>query len=199
MEKKNCWALLTTLPTVDHRQSLLFSKAQRKTREKKDVRALYGALGMTSMHHRSSMCHKSKPHPQSFYSAPNSLQELPNTLASFFYFFSLIFYFHPCNRLSQKGGPSYSLHFTMVMINIALAKVHKFFPEKIPSCLGFSKHIEVENWQKKIREIRRQVKKKKKKSKNSTDKWSYLSSLTQASPTCQTCCHNLKQPTVQIR
>lgn len=49
----------------------------------------------------------------------------------------------------------------MVMINIALAKVHKFFPEKIPSCLGFSKHLEVENWQKKIREIRRQVKKKK--------------------------------------
>ena len=47
------------------------------------------------------------------------------------------------------------------MINIALAKVHKFFPEKIPSCLGFSKHLEVENWHKIIREIRRQVKKKK--------------------------------------
>ena len=197
MEKKNCWALLTTLPTVDHRQSLLFSKAQRKTREKKDVRALYGALGMTSMHHRSSMCHKSKPHPQSFYGAPNSLQELPNTLASLFYFFSLIFYFYPCNRLSQKGGPQRSLHFTLVMINIALAKVHKFFPEKIPSCLGFSKHLEVENWHKIIRV--KKTGKKEKKSKNSTDKWFYLSSLTQASPTCQTCCHNLKQPTVQIR
>lgn len=180
--KKNSWALLTTLPTVDCRQSLLFSKAQRKIREKKDVCALHGVLGMTSMHHRSSMCHKSKPHPQSFYGAPNSLQELPNTLASLFYFFSLIFYFHPCNRLSQKGGPSYSLHFTMVMINIALAKVHKFFPEKIPSCQGFSKHLEVENWNKIIRELRRQVKKKKK-SKNSTDKWSYLSSLTHTSLT----------------
>ena len=129
------------------------------------------------------MCHKSKPHPQSFYSAPNSLQELPNTLASFFYFFSLIFYFHPCNRLSQKGGPSYSLHFTMVMINIALAKVHKFFPEKIPSCLGFSKHIEVENWQKKIREIRRQVKKKKKKKVKEQYRQVVLSFLTHTSLT----------------
>lgn len=70
----------------------------------------------------------------------------------------------------------------MVMINIALEKVHKFFPEKIPSCQGFSKHLEVENWHKIIRELRRQVKKKKK-SKNSTDKWSYLSSLTHTSLT----------------
>lgn len=153
--EKNRWALLATLPTVDCRQPLLFGKAQRKIREKKDVHALYGALGMMSMHHRSSMCRKSKPHPQSLYGTPNSLQELPNTLASFFFFFPLIFYFYPCNRLSQKGGPSNSLHFTLVMINIALAKVHKFFPEKIPSCLGFSKHLEVENWHKIIRELRR--------------------------------------------
>lgn len=136
---------------------------------------------------------------QSFYSAPNSMQELPNTLASLFYFFSLIFYFHPCNRLSQKGGPSYSLHFTMVMINIALEKVHKFFPEKIPSCLGFSKHLEVENWHKIIRELRRQVKKKKSQRIVQTSGPISPHSLTQASPTCQTCCHNLKQPTVQIR
>ena len=197
--KKNSWALLTTLPTVDRRQSLLFSKAQRKIREKKDVCALHGVLGMTSMHHRSSMCRKSKPHPQSFYGAPNSLQELPNTLTSLFYFFSLIFYFHPYNRLSQKGGPSHSLHFTMVMINIALAKVHKFFPEKIPSCQGFSKHLEVENWHKIIRELRRQVKKKKSQRIVQTSGFISPHSLTQASPTCQTCCHNLKQPTVQIR
>ena len=146
--KKNSWALLTTLPTVDRRQSLLFSKAQRKIREKN--RTTTGALCAAKV----SLSH-------SFYGTPNSLQELPNTLASLFYFFSLIFYFHPCNRLSQKGRPSYSLHFTMVMINIALAKVHKFFPEKIPSCQGFSKHLEVENWHKIIRELRRQVKKKK--------------------------------------
>ena len=127
------------------------------------------------------MCRKSKPHPQSFYGTPNSLQELPNTLASLFYFFSLIFYFHPCNRLSQKGGPSHSLHFTMEMINIALAKVHKFFPEKITSCQGFSKHLEVENWHKIIRV--KKTGKKEKKSKNSTDKWFYLSSLTHTSLT----------------
>lgn len=69
----------------------------------------------------------------------------------------------------------------MVMINIALAKVHKFFPEKIPSCQGFSKHLEVENWHKIIRV--KKTGKKEKKSKNSTDKWSYLSSLTHTSLT----------------
>ena len=89
--EKNRWALLATLPTVDCRQPLLFGKAQRKIREKKDVRALHGVLGMTSMHHRSSMCRKSKPHPQSFYGTPNSLQELPNTLASFFFFTNFLF------------------------------------------------------------------------------------------------------------
>lgn len=198
MEKKNRWALLATLPTVDCRQSLLFSKAQRKIREKKDVCALHGVLGMTSMHHRSSMCRKSKPHPQ-FLWCTKLTARAPQHPSITFYFFSLIFYFHPCNRLSQKGGPSYSLHFTMVMINIALAKVHKFFPEKIPSCLGFSKHLEVENWHKIIRELRRQVKKKKSQRIVQTSGHISPHSLTQASPTCQTCCHNLKQPTVQIR